>query len=162
ARLSGSNMLSRGNTHVGGLGVTKGSLKFGMKPLPAVQDEFRQIVNDGINKGLLPGRTFLDEAFTPDRLRALVAERVPILHGARHFQFRPGSERDSFLLLGNDTRLTIENIRQMNLDLDAVDLLTLSACQTGVAEGSVAQGVEFEGFGALLANQGAKHVVATL
>jgi CHAT domain-containing protein len=162
ARLSGSNTPSRGNAHVGGLGVTKGSLKLGMKPLPAVQDELRQIVNDGTYKGLLPGRTFLDEAFTPDRLRTLIAERVPILHVASHFQFRPGSERDSFLLLGNDTRLTIENIRQMNLDLDAVDLLTLSACQTGVADGSVAQGVEFEGFGALLANQGAKHVVATL
>ena len=117
-----------------------------MKPLPAVRDELRQIVDDGTHKGLLPGRTFLDEAFTAEQLRTLIAERVPIIHVASHFQFRPGNERDSFLLLGNDKKLTLENIRQMNLDLDAVDLLTLSACQTGVADGSVAEGVEFEGF----------------
>lgn len=147
---------------IAGMGVTRGSAKLNLKPLPAVRDELFQIVSEGSRKGLLPGTTVLDDAFTVARLRELVDRNYPILHVASHFQFRPGSERESFLLLGNDDALSLEQLRRMDLPLGHVDLLALSACQTAVADGRTAQGTEIEGLGVLLQNQGARNVLATL
>ena len=147
---------------VGAMGVTKGSSKFNLRPLPAVREELNRIVSEGNRKALLPGTVVIDEALTEASLRQLVDRSFPILHVASHFHFRPGSERESFLLLGNDTRLTLEQIRRMDLALGHVDLLTLSACQTASAEGRNAQGIEIEGLGVLLLNQGARNVLASL
>ena len=151
-----------GALRVGGLGVTKGSAKFNMRPLPAVKEELHQIVSEGSRKGVIPGVTFIDDAFTESRLQELVDREFPILHVASHFLFQPGNERDSFLLLGNEGKLTLEHLRAMDLRLDRVDLLTLSACETAVSEGRNAQGAEIEGLGVLMLNQGAHNVIATL
>jgi CHAT domain-containing protein len=43
-----------------------------------------------------------------------------------------------------------------------VDLLTLSACETGLGSGLKEDGREVEGFGVLAQRQGAKAVMATL
>ena len=53
-------------------------------------------------------------------------------------------------------------IRTQNYRFDNVDLLTLSACDTGLGGGRDAQGREIEGFGVLAQQQGAKAVLATL
>jgi CHAT domain-containing protein len=147
---------------IGGLGVTKGSARFNMKPLPAVRQELYGIIADGTRKGLISGEAHLDDAFTAMRLRELVAQGLPKLHIATHFQFRPGSERHSFLLLGNDSPLTLEEIRRMELPLHHIQLLTLSACQTAVSEGRNGNGIEINGLATMLANKGARNVVATL
>jgi len=147
---------------VGGLGMTKGSKKFNMKPLPGVKSELYRIVSEGARQGLIPGVTFIDDAFTEARLQELVDRQYPILHIASHFQSQPGNEKDSFLLLGNEGTLTLEQIRRMDLSLDRVDLLTLSACETAVSEGRNAYGAELEGLGMMLLNQGARNVLATL
>ena len=72
------------------------------------------------------------------------------------------TESNSFLLLGDGKQLTLGDIRTQNYRFDNVDLLTLSACDTGLGGGRDAQGREIEGFGVIAQRQGAKAVLATL
>ena len=146
-----------------GLGVSKPME--GFDPLPAVAEELRSIFRDsgqpGGENGLLTGRVLLDEAFTESALRDSLRRRPPVVHIASHFQFRPGSEEDSFLLLGDGRRLTVADLSAEFALFSDVDLLTLSACDTAVG-GSDANGKEVESFGMLAQRKGAKSVIATL
>jgi len=84
------------------------------------------------------------------------------MHLASHFRFSPGTEANSFLLLGDGQQLTLGEMRQQNLRFDQTDLLTLSACETGLGGGRDERGQEIEGFGVLAQQQDAKAVLATL
>jgi len=86
----------------------------------------------------------------------------PVLHVASHFVFEPGTESNSFLLLGDGKRMTLLQMKENDLDFRNVDLITLSACDTAVGGGKDANGQEIEGFGALAQKQGARGVIATL
>ena len=78
------------------------------------------------------------------------------------FQFTPGSMDDSFLLLGDGSRMTLAQIKT-RLNFNSVDLLTLSACETALGDDGVAHhGVEVEGLGAIAQQAGAHAVLATL
>src|SRR5207253_1299522 len=77
------------------------------------------------------------------------------------FQFVPGDETRSFLVLGNGERLSLEEVKNSVNLFSGVDLLSLSACSTGVG-GPGADGREVEGFGVLAQRQGAKAIIATL
>jgi CHAT domain-containing protein len=69
---------------------------------------------------------------------------------------------DSFLLLGDGSRMTLAQIKT-KLNFNSVELLTLSACETALGDDSVAHhGVEVEGLGAIAQQAGAKAVLATL
>jgi CHAT domain-containing protein len=81
---------------------------------------------------------------------------------ASHFKFNPGTEVDSFLVLGDGKRLTLRELREAGYNFRGVDLLTLSACETAVGGGADANGREVEGFGALAQQRGARAVMATL
>jgi CHAT domain-containing protein len=85
-----------------------------------------------------------------------------LLHVASHFRFSPGTEINSFLLLGDGQHLTLGDIRSQNYRFDNVDLLTLSACDTGMGGGRNENGQEIEGFGVIAQQQGAKAVLVTL
>lgn len=63
---------------------------------------------------MLEGVIHLDEAFTQNTFRTSLADEYPVLHVASHFVFKPGTERDSFLLLGDGTRLDLGELRQGN------------------------------------------------
>lgn len=161
---------------VAGLGVSHGAQ--GFQPLPAVAEELDGIIKDEINTqdvhGVLPGRTFLNTQFSAQQLQTVLQnDSVPysVIHLASHFHFRPGSAVDSYLMLGEGKRLTLAELQEGHYPLTHVDLLTLSACETGIgsastsesqAEGRRADGREVEGFGVLAQNQGAKAVIATL
>jgi CHAT domain-containing protein len=108
---------------------------------------------------VLPGRRLLDADFTRNSLERALG-RYSIIHIASHFDFLPGKERSSFLLLGDGTALTLDTISATTPLFDKVELLTLSACNT--ATGSDAEGAEVEGFGVLAQKQGALAVLATL
>jgi CHAT domain-containing protein len=86
----------------------------------------------------------------------------PVLHVASHFKFQPGTEANSFLLMGDGSRLTLKDIKEDDYRFNDVDLMTLSACETAVGGGKDANGMEIEGLGALVQKQGAKAVIATL
>jgi CHAT domain-containing protein len=142
-----------------GLGVTR---KLGdFDPLPGVKSEMNGIVRTA-GGGALPGEVYLDEAFTAQRLRDVSQRNFPVMHVASHFRFSPGTEANSFLLLGDGSQLTLGDIRTQNYRFDNVDLLTLSACETGLGGGRDATGKEIEGFGVIAQQQGGKAVLATL
>ncbi len=146
---------------IAGLGVVKESE--GFESLPSVQAELNQLVKTGNDDkdGVLPGIIHLDEAFTKDALVDALDTGYPILHIASHFVFQPGTEKDSFLLLGNGAQLSLAEISEEDYDFNSVDMLTLSACETAIGSPG-ADGKEIEGFGWLAQRQGAKSVLATL
>lgn len=146
-----------------GLGVSK---SWGSFPaLEAVPDELKGIIRqEGTSgaaneQGVLPGRRLLDSDFTRSNLERALG-RYSVIHIASHFDFLPGTEKSSFLLLGDGTRLTLDAISSSTPLFDKVELLTLSACNT--ATGGDAEGAEVEGFGVLAQKQGALAVLATL
>ena len=130
----------------------------GFLPLPGVKEELADIVRgaDG-SRGVLPGIVDLDEAFTLMAMKDGLRQRYPVVHIASHFQFTPGDDTKSYLLLGDGSFLTLNEVKNQNALFGGVDLLTLSACNTGVGDGK-----EVEGFGVLAQRQGAKGVIATL
>ena len=150
-----------------GFGVSKSYGEFAA--LPAVPEELRGIIREEATAsvggaaaaGVLPGQIALDEAFTADTFKASLRQRFPLVHVASHFQFQPGNETDSFLLLGDGSRLSLAQIKTAFNLFSGVELLTLSACDTATG-GAGADGKEVEGFGVLAQRQGAKAVVASL
>ena len=143
------------NWRVLGLGLTEA--KPGFAALPNVKEELDGIVGpDGIE-----GKVLLDDQFTERALRDGVSARFAVIHIASHYQFTPGSSDNSFLLLGDGNSMTLTDFRR-KLDLQHVDLVTLSACQTALGGGEDANGMEVEGLGAAAQQQGAKAVLASL
>ena len=138
-----------------GLGVTQAHHE--SKALPAVRDELYSIMGP-----VIPGEIYLDQAFTAERLRAVGRQRLPVVHIASHFTFSQGTELNSFLLLGDGSQLNLGAIRTGDYQFGGVDLLTLSACQTGLGFGRDEKGREIEGFGVIAQQKGAKSVIATL
>jgi CHAT domain-containing protein len=65
------------------------------------------------------------------------------------------------LLIGNSQRISVSDFLYGNYSLNQVELLTLSACKTGIS-GVAPDGSEIEGFSALAQNQGAAAVLSTL
>jgi CHAT domain-containing protein/uncharacterized protein HemY len=106
---------------------------------------------------ILHGEIKLDEQFTEASMRATLLKRFPVVHIASHFRFRPGDQSKSFLLLGDGGHLSLAELKTLPNLFSGVQLLTLSACNTGVGDGS-----EVEGFGTLAQRQGAKAVIASL
>lgn len=146
-----------------GIGAGVSQATAGFSALPAVSEELHEIFgsDSGQRAGLIKGRILLDHAFTADAFRAALRERAPLVHVASHFQFRPGNDVDSFLLLGDGSRLTVADLRRATNIFEGVELLTMSACNTAIGT-SDARGEEFESFGAWAQLNGAKSVVASL
>jgi CHAT domain-containing protein/Tfp pilus assembly protein PilF len=145
-----------------GLGVSQAHENF--TALPAVVDELSGIIREEGARdsgGVLPGTIKLDAAFTAESMLAALRQRYPVVHIASHFQFQPGNETASFLLLGDGSHLSLSQIKTLPNVFGGVELLTLSACSTATGGGG-GDGKEVEGFGVLAQRQGAKAVVATL
>jgi CHAT domain-containing protein len=135
----------------------------GFRPLPAAALEAQGIVreDDEDPAGAFPGTVWLDEAFRRDTLQQALAGGYDMLHLASHFEFSPGNEKDSFLLLGNGERLSLYELRTGDYALSGVRLLTMSGCNTALA-GRDANGREIDGFATLAARKGARDILATL
>lgn len=146
------------------LGVSEAAA--GFDALSAVPDELDGIVKESAADpfGVLPGRVYLDKDFTKENLSAVVWDGYPEVHVASHFRFEPDTEVASFLLLGAGQQLNLADFQSEAAEypLGQVDLLTLSACETGLGGSGKADGSEIEGFGVLAQRQGAKAVMATL
>ncbi|MBS1808160.1 MAG: CHAT domain-containing protein [Acidobacteria bacterium] len=139
-----------------GLGMSKGVA--GLPPLSYVPAELASIIRTSTNgNGVLDGRILLNEAFTEAAMKTELSQRYPAVHIASHFNLAPGNETESYLLLGDGTRLTLAELKHWPRAFDGVELLTLSACETGVGDGR-----EVESLGELAQRLGAKSVLATL
>jgi CHAT domain-containing protein len=134
----------------------------GFAGLPGVTDELQRIFRTPTaGRGLLDGHVLLDEGFTAETFRVSLRAGPPVVHIASHFQFRPGNEDDSFLLLGDGGRITLREFAEAVNIFEDVDLLTLSACDTAVGSAG-ATGAEIEGLAAQAQLLGAGAVVASL
>ena len=150
-----------------GMGVSKSYGDF--TALPSVPEELRGIIRDKNIKGssgVIPGQMMLDETFTEATMKKALENNFPIVHIASHFAFAPGNETNSFLLLGGTDpqgeHLSLAEIREdPGFTFADTELLTLSACDTGVG-GAAGDGREVDGLGILAQQKGAKAVVATL
>ncbi|SEH08141.1 CHAT domain-containing protein [Candidatus Venteria ishoeyi] len=144
-----------------GLGLTQAIE--GFAPLPAVAKELESIIvqNPQDKDGVLNGVIYLNDDFNAGQFQGVLGKDYPVLHIASHFVFSPGTEKDSYLLLGDGRHLDLGEIRQ-HYAFAGVDLLTLSACQTAVGSIGQGSGREIEGFGALAQKNGAKSVIASL
>jgi len=149
------------------LGKTEGYEDF--DPLPNVKDEIAAIVrnpNQG-NGGLYPGDGYLDRQFTLDALQTNLYGRR-LLHIATHGSFSPNRATESYLLLGNNSKLYISDIQSLS-NLGGLHLAVLSACQTalsgdpagnnpGAADGSEINSLTYY----FTAEGGAKAILASL
>jgi CHAT domain-containing protein/Tfp pilus assembly protein PilF len=148
---------------VAGLGITHKIGEFAA--LPSVQQELDGIIYVGSHKsagGVLPGDIYVDKDFDQARFHDVLDRAYPVIHIASHFVFIPGTEAQSFLLLGDGKQLSLAELRTGGWKFDSVDMMTLSACETALGGGQDENGREIEGFGALVQRQGAKGVLATL
>jgi CHAT domain-containing protein/tetratricopeptide (TPR) repeat protein len=135
----------------------------GYAALPATEAEVDAIVRTDSRdpRGALPGRIWLNEAFDRAGLRNALQSDFDIVHVASHFEFAPGNETDSFLLLGTGERLPLSELRTGDYPLEHLALLTMSGCDT-VGASEEADGREIDGFAALASSKGARYVLATL
>ena len=168
-----------------GLGVTRALA--GYPALPAMAQELCSIIDgpiaglasssgacaiDGrgddaratpaVGKGVLAGEGFADAAFTKARFESLLNGKpdYSILHLGTHFDLRPGNSLRSFLVLGDGSKLDLAAMNR--LDFGGMDLVTLSACQTGLGSASDDDGREVEGLSSIVQRRGARKVIATL
>ncbi|WP_263971256.1 CHAT domain-containing protein [Leptolyngbya sp. PCC 6406] len=142
-----------------GLGLTQAFP--GFNPLPAVREELSGIVRVGAEQGIFPGSVFLDGDFTLEALeRNLLGHRV--LHIATHAAFVPGRSRDSYILLGDGSRLAVADIEVREHLLADLHLVVLSACQTALG-GVAGDGAEIAGISSYFLQPGrADTVIASL
>jgi CHAT domain-containing protein len=139
-------------------------------PLPGVALELdRLVISEDGDKGVVPGDTYVDDDFTRASFAAALSSQdrnqtdLGIVHLASHFVLGPTQDQ-SFLLMGDGTKLSVSEIRQgldIGLNFNGVGLLTLSACNTAYG-GTDNDGRELESFAAVAQQKGAGAVVATL
>lgn len=138
-------------------------------PLFAGEYEMNSIFKKADSKdGILEGDFLLNSKFKRTDMMAVLKKQNPVVHISSHFKIQPGDLARSFLVLGDGTAFSLFDIREEarqsfpNGKLFAgVDLLTLSACDTGISE-SDADGREVDSFAELAQRFGAASVMATL
>ncbi len=144
-----------------GLGMGTTREHDGHQPLLAVKDELEGIICTDDITGVLPGKILLDEAFTRDAMQMNLANGYKVVHFASHFVLDSLNETMSYLLLGDGSRIRMDELREFPQLFKGVELVAFSACSTGLGTTS-AKGREVDGIGYLGELQGAKAVLATL
>ena len=130
--------------------------------LPGTNEELAEIMKQkGKREGIFDGRLLTDANFTKPAMLAELKQHRPLVHIASHFAFRAGDEARSFLLLGDGTALTLDEMKRQPDLFSGVDLLTLSACNTAATQAD-ANGREVDGFAELAQRLGAGAVLASL
>jgi CHAT domain-containing protein len=126
----------------------------GFPPLPHVADEISHI------HALFGGEQLLDKEFITSRLEGELKDgRYSILHIATHGRF--ATEVSKSFLLTFDDKLTVTHLEQLvgffRFRQDPLELLTLSACQTGIGDDRAALGLA-----GIAVKAGARSALATL
>ena len=140
--------------------VISGADSFKAAALPSVKTELGRIFRQD-SRGGLKGDVLLDERFTRAAMLDVMKIHRPLVHIASHFRFVAGDEANSFLMLGDGSPFTLDEMKQQKDLFSGVELLTLSACQTA-AQRPDANGREVDGFAELAQRLGAGAVMASL
>ena len=132
--------------------VNVGDRMVEMRGLPFAGEEVASLAS------AMPNTTsFVDEAFNLSAVQSQLNE-YDIIHFATHAAFVPESSEESFILFGNGDRSTLAEVR--NWSLQNVDLVVLSACETGL--GGFGNGAEILGLGYQFQRAGARAAIASL
>ncbi len=126
----------------------------GFPPLPHVAEEI------GYLHSLFKGERLLDNNFIAPRIEAELRDgRYRILHIATHGQF--ATDVNQSFLLTFDDRLTMTQLERLvglfRFRQEPLELLTLSACQTGIGDDRAALGLA-----GIAVKAGARSALATL
>ena len=126
----------------------------GFPPLPHVAEEMAHL------NSLFKGEQLLDSNFVTPRLEGELKDgRYSILHIATHGQF--ATDVNQSFLLTFDDRLTMTQLERLvgllRFRQDPLELLTLSACQTGIGDDRAALGLA-----GIAVKAGARSALATL
>ncbi|OYQ66125.1 hypothetical protein B9G53_05270 [Pseudanabaena sp. SR411] len=140
------------NILAGAFGGKAGDRKFGQTALPATVREVQEIANSFQNSV-----TLIEEQFSRKAIESKFKNHN-ILHLATHAEFNVGSPDQSFIIFGNGDKIRLNEITDWQIP--NIDLIILSACQTGV--GKLGSGVEILGFGYQVQKAGAKQAIASL
>ncbi len=132
---------------------TVGGRDIKLNDLPGVVQEVEAITT------LMPDATVLmnDELSEVELLMQVGGHNV--VHLATHTLFLPDSPQESFLLLGNDEIVTLEDLQNWNLA--DVDLLVLSGGETAL-DSTLDDGTGLLGFTYLMQQAGVETVIAAL
>ncbi|NES24997.1 MAG: CHAT domain-containing protein, partial [Symploca sp. SIO3E6] len=126
--------LSLTDTRYVGINNTKmlamGAAKFtDQSPLPAVPTELSTLTGQ-----LWQGSSFLNEEFTLNQLKsARKTQPYGIVHLATHGEFKSGKLSNSYIQLW-DTKLQLDQMRELGFHNPPVELLVLSACKTALGD----------------------------
>jgi len=126
--------------------------KFGQQGLPATLKEVLAIANYFPNSS-----TLLEDNFSRQGTEAKF-KNYNILHFATHAEFNTGAPDNSFIIFGNGDKIRLSELADWQLP--NVELIVLSACQTGI--GKLGTGVEILGFGYQVQKIGVKNAIASL
>jgi CHAT domain-containing protein/Tfp pilus assembly protein PilF len=158
------------NLSAAAMGISQ-KYEAGLNPLPSVVSELEDIVKDPQVQGahgVLPGTILLNGQFTEKAMENELSSQHEVVHIASHFVFKPGDDSQSYLLMagkddpGKGYHLTVADFRDnQKLTFDDTDLLTLSACETGMS-GNAGDGREVDGLGTTAQLKGAKAVISSL
>ncbi|WP_434684206.1 tetratricopeptide repeat protein [Pseudanabaena minima] len=140
------------NILAGAFGGKAGDRKFGQTALPATVREVQAIANSFQNSV-----TLIEEQFSRKAIESKFKNHN-ILHLATHAEFNVGSPDQSFIIFGNGDKIRLNEITDWQIP--NIDLIILSACQTG--SGKLGDGVEILGFGYQVQKAGAKQAIASL
>ncbi len=140
------------NILAGAFGGSTGTKKFGQSALPATLTEVQAIAKSFPNSVTLSEDNFSRQAIESK------FKNHNILHLATHAEFNTGSPNNSFIIFGNGDKIRLGEIADWQIP--NIDLIILSACQTGV--GKLGDGVEILGFGYQVQKAGAKNAIASL
>jgi filamentous hemagglutinin family protein len=122
------------------------------KPLPAVPVELSLIT-----QSLWQGKSFLNEAFTIQNLKAQRQQKpFGLIHLATHASFRPGAPSNSYIEFW-DAKLQLNQLSELRWHEPPVELLVLSACRTALGDRQAELG--FAGFAV---QAGVKSAIASL
>ena len=140
------------NILAGAFGGKAGDRKFGQTALPATVREVQAIANS-----FQHSVTLIEEQFSRKASESKFKNHN-ILHLATHAEFNSGAPDNSFIIFGNGDKIRLNEITDWQIP--NIDLIILSACQTGV--GKLGSGVEILGFGYQVQKAGAKQAIASL
>ncbi|MBL1177170.1 CHAT domain-containing protein [Pantanalinema sp. GBBB05] len=156
---TGKTLLLPPSTSVLALGLSEAQGDY--SALPNVEAELNAIVKQPNNRGIYPGEILLNQQFT----KAAFEDNIwghKIIHIATHSEFKSENPRSSYFLLGTGTPYPIPDVQTLR-DLKDVQLVVLSACQTGLG-GTDGLGLEVSGISSFFMGDRdrAKAVLASL
>ncbi|MEO1375855.1 MAG: CHAT domain-containing protein [Cyanobacteria bacterium J06635_10] len=142
----------------GAFGKGEYNIEIGQRNFPFAQLPFTLPEVENLAKIIPKTKQLINDKFSKNAVIYSMNEH-DVLHFATHAAFVPEDASQSFILFGNGDKATLKEIG--NWTLNNVDLVVLSACETGLG-GKFGNGEEVLGLGYQFQNRGVRATIASL